>query len=237
MKTYFKGITGVRITATCKNEDGTVINLTSKTATLKVYYFGTNTLKFSSAMTTLVAADGTCYYDITATNFDAIGNYYSVILITGTGYSYTMVYDSFQIIENQENVVTISDLLAFMDVKSENAKNDESTRLYLDQAETILNLEVPSLETSTDAKYIAIKKQVIMLKAAVLYFMNSGESNINPDIRTQKIKLWTDTYNKAVENLNNALSSSSTSGSATMRRAYSSEYSDENSMYYDADLV
>ena len=48
--------------------------------------------------------------------------------------------------------------------------------------------------------------------------MNSGENNVNPEIRTQKIKLWTEEYKEVTNQLNNSLSNTSTTGNGAVRR-------------------
>ena len=223
MKTFYKDVVGVRLTSTCKDESGTVIDLTSKTATLKIYAFGTNNLKASHAMTNLVAAAGTCYYDIAASDFDTIGDFYTTVIITGTGYSYVMVDESYRIISNQDNIVTTNELLRFMDIPTESARPPDVLKDYLEQGEAQLDLDVPSLLASTNPSYIKLKQHLIKLCAGRLYFMNMDEGNISPTARLQKIEAWQKEYNETSNKLNSVLSDTSDSN-GIVRRVPSSNY-------------
>ncbi|VVB59076.1 Uncharacterised protein [Candidatus Anstonella stagnisolia] len=234
MNTLYKDSAGVRISVTCKDESGAVIDLTSKTATLKCYSFGNNTLAWSHAMTADVAASGTAHYDIVAGDFATAGDYYTLVAIAGTGYAYTMVDASYRIISAQDNQVTVKDFLRFIDIPQESAKPDDVVRDYLNTAEAQLQLDVPSLLTSVNPKYIQLKQDLIKLKAAIRYYMNMDEGNINPNIRDQKIKTWKEEYLATAEKLNEVLASDSENSVGAIRRIPNSQYSDSSSMYYIA---
>ena len=98
------------------------------------------------------------------------------------------------------------------------SENNNAIQSYIDMANTSLDLRVPSLINTTDPKMLQQKQRLIEIKAGTLYFMNSGENNVNPEIRTQKIKLWTEEYKEVTNQLNNSLSNTSTSGSGAARR-------------------
>lgn len=219
MQTYYKNTSGILIALAIK-DDGVPVDLTTCTVALKLYSFTLNTLKWSHTCTIDDATNGLAHYTTVSTDFDTVGDYYSIVIVTKTGYSMTYVDESYKIIENQQSTVTPAELLKFMDIPEENAKATSTIQMYIDQAQSLLMLEVPVLTTTTSQKYIDVMQKLIMLRGATIYFLNSGESNINPDIRMQKIKLWSEEYKLGCDRLNAALSTSAVNSSGSVRRMY-----------------
>jgi BppU N-terminal domain len=215
----YKGATGLTLSFAIKN-DGVPVDLTGAVVTLKVYSFSTNTLKFSGTCTVDSVTGGLCHYVTQATDFDTVGDYYSWLVVTKTGYAMNYVDNSYKVIQYQASKVTTDELLKFMDIPAENAKPTSTIQMYIDQAQSMLLLEVPALATTTNQDYINIEQKLIMLRSATLYFMNSGESNINPDIRMQKIKMWTEEYKLACDRLNSVLATDPTGSTGVARRSY-----------------
>ena len=232
MNTLYAGTSGTTISVTCRDEAGNVIDLTSRTATLNCYSFGNSQLAWSHALTADLPTAGTAHYNIVASDFAAAGDYYTTVVITGTGYAYTMVSDSYRIISTQDNGVTIKEFLRFIDISPSNARPDDVIRDYLNQAEAQLLLDVPTLAVSTNPKFIQLRQTLTKIGAAIWYYMNMDEGNINPNARLQKIEYWTEKYNTTSNKLNEILSANSEGNTGIIRRVPNSCYSDENSMYY-----
>lgn len=228
---YFANVVGSILPETCIDASGAVIDLTSKTATLNIYSFGSGTLTGSHAMTPVVPAAGTVTYTAVLADFPAVGDYYTLVVITGTGYSYTMPATTYRIVPSQDTIVTSAELLAFMEIPIESAKADNVIRDFLNEAQAQLNLDVPNLKPSTDPDFIQLKQYLIKLRAGQFYYMTMDEGNVNPNVRLQKIAAWKTEYVETTNALNRALSASSTSTGA-IRRVKNSCYSDPSSMYY-----
>lgn len=229
MQPIYKNSSGLTISMALKN-NGTPINLTGMTVTLNLYQVGTNTLQWSHAATVDTALSGLAHYTTVSTDFNTVGDFYSTIVVidtltAGTAFSMTFVDQIYEVIENQQSLVTVPQLLEFMDIPTENAKPSNTIQTYINMANTSLDLRVPSLANTSNQKMIEQKQRLIMIKAATLYFMNSGENNINPEIRTLKIKLWTEEYNSVTESLNNSISTVSTSGNGAVRRVINTSQS------------
>ena len=231
MKVYYKNSTGITISLVLK-KDGVPIVLTSMTVTLELYSVGTNTRKWTHAATIDDATNGLAHYTTTTTDFDTLGDYYSNVILTKTGYQETIIDEMYKIVENQESAVTPATLLAFLNLPVENAMPTSTIQMYLDQATTSVNMITTSLANTTNPQFLELKRHLIMIKAATLYFMNMGESNINPEIRIQKIKLWTEEAKGWEDRLNNSLSSASETGSGVVRRVKSTTY-DDDALPYD----
>lgn len=233
MKTLFKDTIGLVLSETLE-EDGAPVNLTSSTVTFKLYSAQDDTLKWSHTGTVDVAANGTCHYTTVSGDLDTVGTYYltiHVVWVAGTVKDYQGEY--YEVISGAETLVTRPEQLEFMNIPSENAIGDNSLDSYLQEANALVELSIPVLATTTNQNYIRLKKTLVKLKAGILYFMNLDEgSGINPNLRLEKIRLWQDEYNLAVENLNNSLATTST-GSGVVRRVKNSCYSDPSSPYYE----
>lgn len=218
MKSIYVGSVGQTISLVLK-DNGSPIDITTPTVvTLNLYYVGTNVLKWSHAATVDSGPAGTAHYVTVAGDFDVVGDFYSTAVITKTGFIQTVVDQIYEVIQNQQSIVTVPQLLEFMDIPTSNAKKSDTIQSYINMANTSLDGNVPSLANTVDQKFIQQKQRLIMIKAATLYYMNSGENNINPDVRIQKIKLWTDEYNLVTEKLNDSLSTTSTTGNGAIRR-------------------
>lgn len=233
--TVYKGTSGTTVALSITEEDGTAINLTSATVVSKMYNVGSNVLKTSNSCTVTGSATGLAQYTAGAANFNTAGTYYTIVDATYTsGNVRTVVGPTFEVIENEENIVTTEEFLQFIDIPEENAKKTVTIKQYLEEAETLVSLEVPNIANTTNSGYIKLKKTLVKLKAGILYFANSDESFGDPNKRIAKIQLWTDMYNRAMEHVNDTLSSTST-GSANIRRVKNSAYSDSTSYLYDGD--
>ncbi len=236
MKNIYIGAVGYRIPLTLTDPaTGDPINLTAATVTLKLYSFGDNTLQWSHACTVSDATGGIAYYDTVATDFEEAGSFYSLVNITKTGYDLTIPNESFIATENNTNSsITPAELLKWMDIPAENAKSEDIIQLYINQAESNLYSRVPVLVTTTNERFVEQKINLIRIKAAILYFMNSAEQSINPELRMQKIKMWNEEFNVSCDEINNILASTST-GDGVVRRVKNSAYSDPTSRYYEGD--
>ena len=213
---------------------GTPVDLTTSTVTYKLYSTGNDVLKWSHTATVdSPATAGISHYDSVSGDFDTAGTYYLTIHVVWTSGKIADYQGEFyKVIIAPSNLVTVTELLTFMDIPAENAKNTSALNDYLEQGEVLVNLAVPNLKTSTSPDFITMKKTLIKLKAGVLYFMNSDEgTGIDPNTRLAKIRAWQDEFNRAADDLNSLLSSTST-GDAVVRRVKNSEYSDPSSMYY-----
>ena len=77
---------GFNLNFTVKDADDVAYNLTGYTITLKVWKAGSSdTLLLSGTCTILVAAAGTCYYTLTATDFIIAGVYKAELELTKAG--------------------------------------------------------------------------------------------------------------------------------------------------------
>jgi len=236
IKRIYKDRIGYRISVTLEEDDGTAIDISSSTVTLELYSTGTNTRAWAHEMTVVVAADGTAYYDNVDGDFDTVGVYYSLVqIVYDGGDQRTVVGPSFDVIENEENLVTPSEFIEFIDIPPENAKSDNTIRSYLEAAESLIDREISSLANATNVDQLKLKKTVIKLKAGVLYFLNSDEGTVDPNIRNAKIEMWKKEYNEMAENLNETIASDSTS-QGVFRKVRNSAYTDSTSYLYDADL-
>ncbi|MCK9603009.1 MAG: BppU family phage baseplate upper protein [Candidatus Omnitrophica bacterium] len=210
METVYKDTVGKTISITVTSA-GSPVDLTACTVALKLYAFGTDALKWSHDATLDAPTLGTAHYTSAAGDFDTVGDYYSLVVVTKTGFASTYLGGSYRVVANSDSQVTPQELLQFLDIPSENAKPEDVIQIYINQAKSLLLLQVPTLRTTQNQYYVDIMQKLVMLKAAVIYFMNSGESNINPDIRMQKIKLWTEEYENSCDKLNAAMETSTTS--------------------------
>jgi len=210
-------------------EDGAPISLTNATVTLYLYTIGGNTLTWNGKSVTVdVEANGTCHYTTVNGDVATAGEYWSILKLVYSGGNVRYVAGpSFEFISitEPETLVTCEELRDFINIPEENAMAENIIKDYISTAEAQVYYDATALRSTTDAKYIKLKKQLIKLKAAILYFMNSDEGNIDPNKRNQKIDQWTAQYNKAVESLGEAVSADPTSGSGLYRRSKSSSYS------------
>jgi hypothetical protein len=231
--TLYKDRIGYTISLVLTEDDGTPIDLTNATVTIKLYSTGTDTLKWSNTATVDDASNGLAHYDSVAGDFDTTGAFYSLIdMVYSGGDQRTQAGDHYEIIENEENNVSVDEFLQFIDVAEENAKQDNTIKSYLETAETLVDLEVPAVASTTDVDILKQKKVLIKIKAAILYFMNTDENFVDPNKRAPKIEVWQKQYTHAMQNLNEVLSDTST-GSAVVRRVKNSGYSDPNSYLYE----
>jgi len=224
MQSYYKDTIGVSLPIVLQ-QDGAPVNLAGRTVIISLYAFGTNTLAWSHSATIDDAANGLAHYTLIASDFDTAGDYFSLILVTGTGYSQTFVGDSYKVITAQQSSVTVPDLLAWMQIPQSDAKAASTVQLYIDQADQQILLEIPTLATITDPKIIQFRLHCVRLAAATFYYLNLGEASINPDIRIEKIRLFSQLYKKAVDSMNSALSNQINTGS-TVRRVSNNTKSD-----------
>jgi hypothetical protein len=238
--TLYTGRIGYTISLVLSEDNGTPINLTSATVVLNMYTIGSNTLALSKTCIIDDAANGLAHYTTASGDFNTTGQYYTLIQITYTGgNARTEVGPEFEIISGNQNIVTVDEFLSFINIPSENAMPVATCRTYLEEAETLVNLEMSSLATSTDTNYIKLKRTLIKLKAAILYFMNMDEQFIDPNKRLTKIEAWTQEWNRALERLNNIMGAgvagdASTVGSGVIRRIKDSSYNDPDSYLYES---
>lgn len=81
--TVAMGNFGYRLSFTVQDSSGTAYDITAYTVTLKVWKQGVpGTLVLTEACTPLVAADGTCYYDVQTGDFDTGGRYSAELELT-----------------------------------------------------------------------------------------------------------------------------------------------------------
>lgn len=234
MQTIFQNSTGLTLSIVLTSGGVPVdISGVGTVVTLNLYSFSLNTLKWSHAATVDNGAGGLAHVTSIATDFDTLGDFYSNIVVTKTAYSQTYMGDTYKVIVFQQSKVTPPELLQFMNIPPENAMPNETIQVYIDQAQSLLLLSVPALKTTVDQSYLNIMQRLIMIRSATLYFMNMGESNINPDIRMQKIKLWTEEYNNACDKLNSVLSNTSDDSGVVRRSKNSSTMPSPLSQSYD----
>ena len=225
MQSYYTETVGVSLPIVLQDGNGGPISLASRTVTISLYAFGTNTLAWTHTATVDDAANGLAHYTLVAGDFATAGDYFSLIVVTGTGYSQTFVGDSYKVIAGQQTSVTVPDFLAWLQIPQSDAKSANTMQLYIDQADQQLLLEVPTLATATDQKIIQFRLHCVRLGAAVFYYLNLGEASINPDVRLEKIKTFSQLYKKAVDSLNSALSST-LDDTSTVRRVYNNSEAD-----------
>ncbi len=214
-------------------EDGAAVDLTSATIAIVMNATGSDIEEWShTASVDSPATNGLAHYDTVSGDLATAGFYYTLVTVTWTsGDVKTYVGPVIEIVEENENLVTVSEFLQFIDMAPENAKSDDTIKDYLENAESLVNAEIPSIAETTNVKFIKQKKSLIILKAAILYFMNMDESHIDPNKRLPKLAFWQAQYSLAADKLNMILASTST-GSASVRRVKSADYSDPNSPYY-----
>lgn len=82
---------------TLLDNDGNVINLTNATLVLITQKHGEDSLNFTSSMTVLSAAAGTCRYTVADGDFDEDGLYYAEIVVTYSGDNKTITFNDFVI--------------------------------------------------------------------------------------------------------------------------------------------
>lgn len=210
-------------------------DLTNCTVTLSLYKQGTNALLWTHTATVIDAPNGVAVYVSVAGDFDTNGMYYSYIEGTYIGGDiFKKSGPIFEIIENNAAIVTAQELLQYMNIPEENGLPIPTIEQYIEDAETMVDLEVTGEINTQDPSIIKTKKVLIRLKAAINYFRNSGEGAVNPDIRLQKIESWQTEYNIMMNGFNDVLSSTST-GSGTIRRVKNTSYSDPASRDYEDD--
>lgn len=235
MKILYKGSAGERINLVLQL-NGAPISLTNATVKVSFVSFGTNHELWNASATVDSAPAGLAHYTLTATDTGTVGDYYCLAVVTYTpaGNVITQVLDNYKIIQNQQAVVTYQELQQFMDIPPENFKQQVTVDLYVQQAQADFDLSVPQLVATQDQKFIELKHNAIRMKAALFYFLNMSENDINPDIRIQKIQLWSKMYNETINNLNNVLSSDPTA-TAVVRRVSNTGTYPQNplSQYYD----
>jgi hypothetical protein len=236
VETIYKGRIGHIVSLTLLEPAGTPISLTSATVTLVLKKVGSDVQSWSHACTVDDAANGLAHYDTVSGDFDTTGEFYSLVTIAYTGgNTRTETGPKFTVIENDESVVTVSEFLQFLDIPSTAAKDSETCRMYILDAETLVNAEIPTVDTSTAPNFIRLKKTLVKLKAGILYFMNSDESLIDPTRRNSKIELWTKQFNGSMQRLVSVLSATST-GKGIARRVKDSSYTNESSYLYETDV-
>lgn len=79
--TFKQGEYGFRVTFTCKDCDGTVIDLTDTTPWMWIEDKTASSVYYSGQCTILSATDGTCYLSVPATATDTVGSYHGEIHI------------------------------------------------------------------------------------------------------------------------------------------------------------
>ena len=212
----------------------TPIVLTNATISVKLYALGSNTLVDTMTGNITDATNGEFNYTTVSGDFATSGLYYTQILLVYTGGNTRVeTGPNVEVLATAvpENLVPVSDFVDFLDIKDHDAKANESIKSYLEQAESILDCDMPSLTSTTNSKYIKIKQTLIKMKAAQFYFMNSGEQFDDPNKRNPKVELWAKEYDRLLSNLNNILSTTST-GSATVRRVKHTDYLNPSSYNY-----
>ena len=91
---------GFILNFTIQDSSGTAYNLTGYTIKLKVWSPGVpGTLLLTGTCTILIAANGTCYYTVAATDFASVGRFQAELELTKT-----------DVIESTENfTITVSE--------------------------------------------------------------------------------------------------------------------------------
>lgn len=230
----YSGIIGETISLVLSNDDGTPIDLSSSTVTLKMYSSGNNTLIWSHTATIDNATAGLAHYTTVSGDLSTTGSYYTLVNIAYISGSLNIVAGpTIQIISNQENLVTYEEFMEFIDIPVENAKKPATVKSYLTEALLQVNYDVPGLSTTTNADYIKMKKTLIKFKAGMLYFLNMDENLIDPNTRLQKADFWRKEYNRLSDHFNSILASSSETTTSIIRRVKNSDYSDPLSPLYE----
>lgn len=230
----YVGRIGETINLTLTNPDGTPVNLTSSTVTLSMYQSGTNLLIWSHTATVDDATNGLAHYTSVSGDFSTAGTYYMIVNVTYVSGAVNLITGpTVNVIQNQENFVTVDEFLAFLDIPSPNAKQPGVVTNYLYEAELLVNSDVPSLNASTDSNMINLKKTLIKFKAGMFYFLNMDENLINPNLRLEKAEFWRKEYNRLVDHLRSVTASDATSSDSIIRRVKHSDYSNPASYLYD----
>lgn len=73
---------GYDINFTLKDANDVAVDLSGGSLLFKVQRQGESALKFSGAMSIVLAASGTCKYTVAAADFDAVGDYYAEVQVT-----------------------------------------------------------------------------------------------------------------------------------------------------------
>jgi hypothetical protein len=232
LQTVYKGTIGHTINFVLQ-ESGSPVSLSSATVVAYLKSVGSNAAVWNKNCTVDDITNGLCHYTTASGDLATTGMFYTLAVVT---YSTSTTAKTFQgpqieVIEYQENLVTVDDFLQFIDIPSENAKSEGTIRRYLEDAETQLNLDMRGLKTSTDSDFIKIRRSLIMRLAGIAYFMNSDENFIDPNKRVSKIELWQKQYNRALDKLNEVVSTDGETG--LLRRVKNSAYSDANSYLYE----
>ena len=189
VKTIYAGRVGQVVNIALKDDDGTPIDLTSAAVTLSLYSSGSNAAKWTQTCTVTDATNGLATYTSVPGDFATVGSYYSLVnaAYTNTSATLTVQDETYEIVSNEENAVTTSEFLKFLDIPVESAKSTDVLKQYLEDGETFLNVEIPALANTTRADWIKLKKTLIKFRAGILYFMNSDENFIDPNKRNPKI--------------------------------------------------
>jgi len=216
------------------NNDGTIKSLADATVTVKLYEIGTNTLKWSHEATIDNAALGQASYTTVAGDLDTIGSYYALWNITyDSGEIRNLQGETYEIETQLGNLVGYQELLDFMDIIPSEAKPVSVVESYLEEAEDLLDILVPSRANSSDSDFIAIKKAIIKRFAAGTYFSNMDENSVNPNLRLNKVKAWREEAKLMQDKFNEMLSSTAEDSTGIIRRVKNSSYSDVNSIDYE----
>ena len=239
MNTSYANAVGVTMPIALTNQDGSPVDLSQAgtVVNLQFYAFGTNKQAWAHDNLTggLViddAINGLAHYTTVAADFATVGDYFTLILVTYASYSQTFVGQSWSIITQQQSVITPAELLTWMDLPAETAKPTATIQTYIDDADKQLLLEVPLLASNTNTQIVQFRQRCVRTAAAISYFMNSSEQNVNPEIRLQKIKLWSEMYWNAVDKLNSILSNTS-GGESTVRRVQNTSAADTSPLSQD----
>jgi len=233
--TVFKDTIGKVFSLTLNESNGTPIDLTSSTVTATVSRIGDDTTLFTSVCSITDATNGLANFTSVSGDLDTTGQFYTTLAIVYVGGdSRTEVGPNINIVEDMENVVPVADFIDFIDVPESTAKPESSIKKYLEQAEVIVDLHVSSIASTTTDGYVRQKKTLIMLKAAVFYFGNMDEGNVDPNKRNPKVELWERQYKAAMDALMESLSGSAASPGIS-RRVKNSAYDDPNSYLYGTD--
>jgi hypothetical protein len=242
-QTVYMNTVGYVIDLALVDQFGNAINLTdgagTASVTLNLFAIGTNIPVWSHACSVTDTVNGLATYTTVAGDLATPGEYFSQVLIAYSSTTTTMTETGPSISVSRlaapETYVTIDELRVFMDIPTENFKPDPAVRMYLEQAQSVIDLDVPDLLTSTDPRFIRIKKTLMSLQGSILYYMNSDENLVDPNKRNPKIELWTKQYNKLVLKLNDLLSNNVTEN-AGARRIYNGDYFNPESPLYDPTL-
>lgn len=234
LQALYKDQIGYTINLTVQ-ENGAPIDLTSATTTLYMYSVGTNTEVWNHACTNISPTNGTCYYTTVSGDLATVGMYYTKIKVVTTGATRWFSGPQFEIIQAQENAVTVDDFLQYVNIASENAMSEGTIKRYLEDAEVQVTLDLTTLATTSTVNFIKLKRVLIMKQAAVTYFSNLDEQAIDPNRRLEKAKFWREEYNRTLEAVHAVTSTDGETG--MIRRVKNSCYTDTNSYLYDEDEV